>query len=87
MAKNYTAVLPLLKTKWAEVKNQFVVIRKCSKSQVNDVCEFIYSLYVCVFLARMKKWRKKMYIKVVLLFFFHYYNIFIASPFFADLMY
>lgn len=56
MVVNYTAVLPVLKAMWAEIKNQFVVIWKHSNSQVNDVREFIYGLCVCVSLAGMKNW-------------------------------
>lgn len=56
MTVNHTAVLPVLKTMWAEIKNQFVVIWKHSNPQVDDVRKFIYGLGVCVSLAGMRNW-------------------------------
>lgn len=57
MTVNDSAALPELKTMWAEIKDQSVVIRKRSNSQVNDVRNFIDGLCVCVFLTGMKNWK------------------------------
>lgn len=73
MTEHDAAMLPLLKAVRAQVENQFVVIWKCSNSQVNNIQKFIYGLCVRVFVTGMKNWENiiQLWLKVFFLLFFN----------------